>query len=87
MSSNSVYYGTLVHSVSRTNLEIIQNGVLAVNSNGVIVHLGKNVTNFDAWLSTSPYRNYRVCIDEGVMRAVKTNFYNYYQRTGLQVGS
>lgn len=60
MSSNSVYYGTLVHSVSRTNLEIIQNGVLAVNSNGVIVHLGKNVTNFDAWLSTSPYRNYRV---------------------------
>ncbi|CAO3633199.1 unnamed protein product [Mucor hiemalis] len=59
MAFNSVYYGTLVHSVSLTNLKIISNGVLAVNSNGVIVYIDKSVTNFDAYLATSPYKNYK----------------------------
>jgi hypothetical protein len=49
--TNSIYYGTLVHSVSLTELEILVNGVLVVDSTkGVIVHVEKDVKDLDAFL-------------------------------------
>lgn len=58
--STTVYYGTLVHSVSLTEMEIIKNGVLIVNEKGVIVHVEKQVKDLEAFLATSDYKDAEV---------------------------
>ncbi|KAG2236958.1 guanine deaminase [Thamnidium elegans] len=57
----TVYYGTLVHSVSLTELEIIKNGVLVVdNEKGVIVHVEKEVSDLDSFLSTTSFQDAKI---------------------------
>lgn len=60
MSSTTVYYGTFVHSISLANLEIVTNGVLVVDGEGVIAHVEKNVKDFDAYLAKSSYKGAKV---------------------------
>lgn len=49
--SHIAFYGTIIHSLSLTELDIITQGVLVVDStNGVIVHLERNVQDVDAFL-------------------------------------
>lgn len=52
MPESTVYYGTLVHSVSIKDLEIIENGVLVVDGQGVITLVEKDVTNLDTFLES-----------------------------------
>src|SRR3954462_228756 len=40
---SKVFYGTLIHSLSLTNLEILQNTLLGVDISGKIAFLEKNV--------------------------------------------
>lgn len=48
----TVFYGTLIHTRSLTELEIITNGVLIVdNATGKIVRLDRNVENVDRLLA------------------------------------
>lgn len=57
----TVYYGTLIHSVSLTELEIIKNGVLVVeNEKGVIVHVEKEVSDLDSFLATTSFQDAKV---------------------------
>ncbi|KAI9356593.1 hypothetical protein BD770DRAFT_389661, partial [Pilaira anomala] len=57
----TIYYGTLVHSLSLTELEIVKNGVLVVdNEKGVIVQVEKDVNDLDDYLETSLYQNAQV---------------------------
>lgn len=57
----TVYYGTLVHSVSLTELEIIKNGVLVVeNEKGVILHVEKEVDDLDSFLATTSFQDAKV---------------------------
>ncbi|GAA5811507.1 hypothetical protein MFLAVUS_004944 [Mucor flavus] len=57
----TVYYGTLVHSVSLTELEIIKNGVLVVeNEKGVIVHVEKEVSDLDSFLATTSFQDAKI---------------------------
>lgn len=58
--STTLYYGTLVHSVSLTEMEIVLNGVLIVNEKGVIVHVEKQVEDVEAFLATSVYKDSKV---------------------------
>jgi hypothetical protein len=61
INMTSIYYGTLVHSVSLSDLEIITNGVLVVdNDKGVIVHVEKDVKDLDAFLASKSYENIEV---------------------------
>ncbi|KAI8393497.1 guanine deaminase [Radiomyces spectabilis] len=59
MSPCNVFYGTLVHSLSITELEIITNGVLVVD-NGVIVHMERNVEDVDAYLQKNEIKDYNL---------------------------
>lgn len=57
----TIYYGTLVHSLSLTELEIVKNGVLVVdNEKGVIVQVEKDVNDLDGYLETNSYQNAQV---------------------------
>ncbi|KAI9019238.1 guanine deaminase [Phycomyces nitens] len=51
MTTSTVFYGTLIHSLSLEELEVITNGVLIVNEKGTIVHLERNVPDLNAFLS------------------------------------
>lgn len=58
--STTLYYGTFVHSVSLTEMEIVLNGVLIVNEKGVIVHVEKQVEDVEAFLAKSVYKDSKV---------------------------
>lgn len=58
--STTVYYGTLVHSVSLKEMEIVSNGVLIVNEAGVIVQVEKEIEDLEAFLATSDYKDSKV---------------------------
>lgn len=60
MPETTVYYGTLVHSVSIKDLEILENGVLVVNDQGVITLVEKNVTDLDAFLKSHSLHDAKV---------------------------
>ncbi|KAI9468876.1 MAG: guanine deaminase [Benjaminiella poitrasii] len=50
-----IYYGTLVHSISLSELDIISQAVLVIdNMKGTIVHLERNVDNLDNFLASHP---------------------------------
>ncbi|KAI7903840.1 guanine deaminase [Cokeromyces recurvatus] len=51
MSDYVIYYGTFVHSLSLSELDIISQGVLVIdNKKGTIVHLERNVNDFEDFL-------------------------------------
>ncbi|KAF1805984.1 hypothetical protein V8B55DRAFT_1486810 [Mucor lusitanicus] len=60
MSAYTVYYGTLIHSVSISQMDIVQNGVLIVNPQGVIVHVEKDVANLQEFLDSQSYKDVEV---------------------------
>ncbi|ORX54506.1 guanine deaminase [Hesseltinella vesiculosa] len=57
VETSHIYYGTIVHTLSVKNLEIIQQAVLVV-SNGIIVKLDRNVKDIDAYISSASCTNY-----------------------------
>lgn len=60
-STITIYYGTLVHSISLKDLEIITNGALVVdNDKGVIVLVEKDVEDLDEFIKTNGYENAQV---------------------------
>ncbi|KAF1799269.1 hypothetical protein FB192DRAFT_1385899 [Mucor lusitanicus] len=56
----TVYYGTLVHSISIEQLDAIQNGVLIIDNQGAIVHLERDVADLQAFLDKQAYKNVEV---------------------------
>lgn len=60
MSAYTVYYGTLIHSVSISQMDIVQNGVLIVDPQGVIVHVEKDVANLQEFLDSQSYKDVEV---------------------------
>jgi guanine deaminase len=60
MLKNTVYYGTLVHSVSIKDLEIIENGVLVVNDQGIITLVEKEVKDLDNFLTSHSLQDAKV---------------------------
>jgi hypothetical protein len=59
----NIYYGTLVHSVSLKELEIIQNGVLVIDKEtGVIKQLVKNVTNVQDFIKENDLEDAQVSL-------------------------
>ncbi|KAF7725531.1 hypothetical protein EC973_009561 [Apophysomyces ossiformis] len=61
-SSFTVFHGTLVHSLSLTQLEIITDGVLVVDQKGVITQLERNIKDLDAFLTSlaGPHKVHRL---------------------------
>ena len=55
-----IYYGTLVHSISIEQLDIVSNGVLVVDNKGVIVHVEKDVENLQEFLDTQSFKDAEV---------------------------
>lgn len=60
MSEYTVYYGTLIHSISIEQLDIIQNGVLIVDNHGIIVHMERDVTHLQEFLDKHSYEDVEV---------------------------
>jgi guanine deaminase len=59
----TIYYGTLVHSVSLKELEVIQNGVLVIdNETGVIKQLVKDVTNVQDFIKENGLQDAQVSL-------------------------
>lgn len=57
----SVFYGTIIHSQSLTELEIIENGLLIVDrTSGVIQRLERNVSNPEEALKDLDASSYEV---------------------------
>lgn len=60
MPEYTIYYGTLIHSISIEQLDIVSNGVLVVNGKGVIVHVEKDVENLQEFLDTQSFKDAEV---------------------------
>lgn len=59
----SVFYGTIIHSQSLTELEIIDNGLLVVDrSTGVIQRLERNVSNLEEALKDMDASTFTVSV-------------------------
>lgn len=59
----TIYYGTLVHSVSLKELEVIQNGVLVIDKEtGVITQLVKDVTNVQDFIKENGLQDAQVSL-------------------------
>ena len=62
LSTLNVFYGTIVHSISINQLEIISNALVVVdNENGVITSLEREVDDVEKFLEKLD-RPYKVCI-------------------------
>jgi guanine deaminase len=60
MPEYTIYYGTLIHSISIEQLDIVSNGVLVVDDKGVIVHVEKDVENLQEFLDTQSFKDAEV---------------------------
>jgi guanine deaminase len=60
MPEHTLYYGTFVHSVSITEVEIISQGVVVVDAQGLIVHVERNVQDLEVFLETQSYKDAEV---------------------------
>ncbi|KAI8364562.1 guanine deaminase [Blakeslea trispora] len=61
MTHYTAYYGTLVHSVSITQLDIISHGVLVVdNTSGVIAHVAQDVHDVKAYLIAHAFQDVKI---------------------------
>jgi guanine deaminase len=58
-STSHVYYGTLVHSLSLKELQVIDQGVLIVKD-GLITHVEQDVKDVDALLKSIQLDAYEV---------------------------
>ncbi|KAG2202490.1 hypothetical protein INT47_013106 [Mucor saturninus] len=58
----TVYYGTLVHSISLKEMEIISSGVLIVNEEGAIVQIEKDIKDLESFLATSGHKDSKIHI-------------------------
>lgn len=58
-STSHVYYGTLVHSLSLKELQVINQGVLIVKD-GLITHVEHNVKDVNAFLKSIQLDAYEV---------------------------
>ncbi|KAI8078965.1 guanine deaminase [Gilbertella persicaria] len=61
MTKYTAYYGTLVHAVSMSQLDIISRGVLVVDTtNGVIVNVAQDVQDVKAFLTAHSYQDTQI---------------------------
>ncbi|CEP14878.1 hypothetical protein [Parasitella parasitica] len=60
MAAHTIYYGTIIHSVSIEQVDIIQNGVLVVDATGIIVHVERDVADIKEFLDKQPYRDVEI---------------------------
>lgn len=60
MPEHTIYYGTLVHSVSITEVDIISQGILVVDEQGIIVHVEKDVQDLEKFLNMQSFQDAKV---------------------------
>jgi guanine deaminase len=83
MSEHTIYYGTLIHSVSITEVETISQGALVVDAQGIIVHVEKDVQDLEAFLQNHSYKEAKVISHS----KSGTKDSNIYDKSDSQVGS
>jgi guanine deaminase len=60
-TSYTIYYGTIVHSLSLQELEVLLNTVLVVdNTTGLIAHVEKDVEDLEHYLADAQWPDVKV---------------------------